>query len=164
MGFITQRALSGSALRVLAFFPCDTYLPPPKAQCFPLHFSPAKQALGICSGKLASPEWLMAENQASFVAPPGRSCCPLAILLPLSPWPQPPTGSLALTGCVALSSQGPWLSRTQRQPVPAWLQLEAEERKLETSLGHYDECQPQRPAHTMGLSLRFTDAGVRRHG
>ena len=39
----------------------------------PLHLSPAKQALRIRSGKLASPELLMAENKASCGAPPSPS-------------------------------------------------------------------------------------------
>lgn len=56
---------------------------------------------------------------------------------------------------MAPNSQALWLSRTLRQSVPAWLLLEADERKLKTSLGHHDEFQPQRPdsGHTAVLSV-----------
>lgn len=78
----------------------------------------------------------------------------------------------------------PWLSRTLRQPVPAWLLLEAGERKLKAHLGPRDELQPQRPIsgpravlsvycpalEALGTKRPFlamaeaTDVGVGRHG
>ena len=48
---------------------------------------------------------------------------------------------------------GPWLHRTVRQAVSAWLQLEADERERKTRLGHHDESQAQRPDSGPGALL-----------
>lgn len=81
--------------------------------------------------KVTSPELLVAENEASCVAHPailtfqGQSSCPYM-------------------HSRSYDQGGPWLSRSQRQPDPAWLLLEMEDmpgcglKAAETSHGHHD--------------------------
>lgn len=78
----------------------------------------------------------MAENKSSRGGPPSLSCCPLTVPLTLNAWLLPATREPRDCGT---EQPGPWLHRIVRLPVPAWLQQETDEGKVETRLGHHGE-------------------------